>query len=38
MDLSLLVHQESDRKYSSVETLVWFYQFLSLENVDILIK
>lgn len=23
---------ESDRKYSSVETPVWFYQFLSLEN------
>lgn len=38
MELWLLVDQESDRKYSSVETPVWFYQFLSLEYVEILIK
>ena len=38
MELSLLAYQESDREYSSVETTVWFYHLLSLENVEILIK
>ena len=38
MELSLLAYQESGKQYSSVETPVWFYHFLSLENVEILIK